>query len=115
MLVAMRLIAILALVLATGVAACGGGGDGGAEASSWDGPSFPYPDDGVLPVDGFRAHADAVDEDWERDPEALAREFTQMPGGDVTVEGDRVTLVRDDLEDDSVRAERYVLELERDG
>jgi hypothetical protein len=115
MLVSMRAVAILALVFATGVAACGGSAGELHETGSWDGPQRPYPDDGVLPVEDFRTHAEAVDADWERDPEALAREFTQVPDGTVTVADGRVTLLRDSLEDDSVRAERYLLELEREG
>jgi len=109
----MRLLAILALVLGTTVAACGGADDAEPPAS-WSGLQRPYPADGVLPVDGFRAYAESQDADWERDPETLVREYTRLADGAVTVESGRVTLLRDSLEDDSVRAERYVLELERD-
>jgi hypothetical protein len=112
MLRSMRLLAILALVLATAVAACGGTGE--AAPAAWDGPQRPYPTDGVLPVDDFRAYADSVDADWERDPAAVAREYVRAAGA-VTVAGSTATLLRDDLEDDSVRSERYVLELEQDG
>jgi len=112
MLSSMRSIAILALVLGTAVAACGGADDSPPPAS-WGGLQRPYPADGVLPVDEFRAYADSLDAEWERDPETLAREYTRVTDGAVTVEDGRVTLLRDSLEDDSVRAERYVLDVER--
>jgi len=68
----------------------------------------------VLEVETFRQHAEAVDESWERAPTALAREFLQGDEGETSVHGGRVTVLRDGLEDDSIRAERWVLELERD-
>ena len=100
-----------ALVFAIGVAACGGTSSG---PTTWEGPPRPFPDDGVLAVDGFNDYVDATEGGWRLDPGQLALEFTQSSGR-VTVEGDRVTVLRDDLEDDSVRAERYVLELRPDG
>jgi hypothetical protein len=112
MLTRMKRLAVSALVFAIAVAACGGTSSG---PTSWSGPTRPYPDDGVLAVDEFNDYADTVEGDWQRDPEQLAFEFTRAPNGDVTVDGDRVTLLRPDLEDDSVRAERYVLELRPDG
>jgi ABC-type glycerol-3-phosphate transport system substrate-binding protein len=121
MLSAMRLLAILGLLLATAVAACGGDDDAAAPAT-WDGPQRPYPESGVLPVEEFRAYAESVDEDWERAPGELAREFVQPPaatGGPespaVTVSGpadQQVTVTLEGLADDSVAALRYVLELE---
>ena len=113
MLFSMRQLAILALVLGTAVAACGGADDAEPPVS-WGGLQRPYPAGGVLPVDDFRAYAESLDADWERDPETLAREYTRVTDGAATVEGGHVTLLRDSLEDDSVRAERYVLDLERD-
>ena len=101
-----------ALVFAIGVAACGGTTAG---PTTWDGPPRPFPDDGVLAVDGFNDYAEAAAGDWQLDPERVALEFTRVPNGDITVDGDRVTVLRGNLEDDSVRAERYVLELRRDG
>jgi hypothetical protein len=112
MLSSMRSIAILALVLGTAVAACGGADDSPPPAS-WGGLQRPYPADGVLPVDEFRAYAESLEADWERDPKALARAYTQVTDGTVTLDDGRVTLLRDSLEDDSVRAERYVLDVER--
>jgi hypothetical protein len=126
MLRAMRLIAILALLLATGVAACGGGDDTAAP-TSWDGPQRPYPAGGVLPVEEFQAYAESVDEDWESDPQAVARQYTQLeetgtepapeePTVSLSeLDDGRLTVTRDGLADDSVAAERYVLELEQDG
>jgi hypothetical protein len=111
-----RLLAVLVLVLAMSLAACGGeeAAETTTETTSWEGVHFPYPANGELPVGDFRAYADSVDADWERDPAALAREFVGKDGT-VSVDGNRVTLLRDGLEDDSVRAERFVLELEEDG
>jgi hypothetical protein len=124
MLLAMRLLAIIGLVLATGVAACGGDDDEQAAPASWNGPQRPYPESGVLPVDQFRAYAESVDEDWERDPTAVARAYVRLPesaGGPespvVTVSplrGQQVTVTREGLADDSVAAERYVLTVEED-
>ena len=68
----------------------------------------------MLEVNAFQEHADAVDEEWERDPEALAREYLGELEGEVSVDGSQVTLLREDLQDDSVEAERFVLELEPD-
>jgi hypothetical protein len=123
MLSSMRLLAILALVLATTVAACGGEEERAAPAS-WNGPQRPYPADGVLPVGEFRAYAESVDAEWERDPGALARAFVRLPETEpgpesptVTVsplQGQQVTVTREGLADDSVADERYVLTLEKD-
>jgi hypothetical protein len=109
----MRAIAILGLALAIGVAACGGSKD--AAPTTWNGPERPYPADGALPVEEFNAYADATEGNWKQDPEQLALEFTQVHGAEATVEGAEVTLLRDDLEDDSVRAERYVLHVRPEG
>jgi Tfp pilus assembly protein PilP len=102
---------VVLLLLVLALAGCGGGS---GEAHEWAGLERPYPENGVLPVDEFREHAESVDEDWEREPEALAREYLGVEDGTVTMAGPRLTLLRDSLEDDSVRAERYVLELEQD-
>ena len=125
MLSSMRLLAILWLLVATLVAACGGDDDAAAPAT-WGGPQRPYPANGVLPVDDFRAYAESLDEEWEQVPEELAREYVRPPaetGGPesptVTVSGlvgQQVTVTLEGLADDSVAAERYVLELdEHDG
>jgi len=109
----MRSLALLALVLATGIAACGGVEEPAPAPASWDGPGFPLPADGEVPVDAFRVYAESVDEPWERDPAAVAREFARLPAAAVTVDGRHVTVLKDGLEDDSVRALRYELELEQ--
>jgi hypothetical protein len=123
MLRVMRALAILALLLATAVAACGGDDEDAAPAS-WGGLQRPYPESGELPVDEFRAYAEAVDEEWERDPVGLAQAFLRMAPAEPTSpeepsvafinQGPLVTVVREGIPDDSVRAERYVLELDED-
>ena len=115
----MRGLAVLALVAVIGVAACGGGG--GSEESeqpagaSWAGPAAPYPEDGVLPVDGFNDYSEAVDAEWELDQAAVAREYVKREDVKVTVTEAAVIVQDDDLEDDSVRSERFTLELAADG
>ena len=109
------LVTISALVLA------GCGTDETAEPSEtqptidWDGVAEPRPRGGELEVESFRRYAEAVDEGWERDAEALVREYLRIDDGVLTVDGEQATLLRDRLEDDSVRAERWVLALDRDG
>ena len=129
MLLTMRLLAILALLLATAAAACGGEEDERAAPATWNGLERPYPESGMLPVDEFRAYAESVDEAWERDPEALAAEFTQLAETGQTspeepvvtmafteANGPTVTVTRSGIADDSVAAERFVLGLdEHDG
>lgn len=108
------------------VAACvvllsGCGGNASSEPAdtqpeiAWQGVPDPRPRDGVLEVDAFRGYAENVNGDFELDPAALVREYLRVDEGVVTVDGERATLLRDSLEDDSVRAERWVLDLEREG
>ena len=104
----LRLVTVIPVLL---LAACGTS----PTHPDWSGPAELRPSDGVLEVKAFQEHADAVDEDWERDPEALAREYLGELEGEVSVDGSKVTLLREDLQDDSVEAERFVLELEPDG
>ena len=68
-----------------------------------------------MEVDAFREHARRVEKEWERDPAALAREYLGREQAETSVQGTQVTVSRDDLQDDSVRAERWVLELEQRG
>ena len=102
-----RLVTVIPVLL---LAACGAS----PTHPDWSGPAELRPSDGVLEVNAFQEHADAVDEEWERDPEALAREYLGELEGEVSVDGSQVTLLREDLQDDSVEAERFVLELEPD-
>src|ERR671917_608590 len=78
---------------------------------TWDGVSELRPRDGVLDVDEFRRYTESVAEGFETDPEALVREYLRVEGGDVSTDERRMTLLRDSLEDDSVRAERWLLDL----
>jgi len=85
-------------------------------ALGWAGPSDLRPRDGTLDrVEGFRAYVEIVNRDWKNDPEGVAREYLLVGEGDASVDGTTVTILRDRLEDDSIRAERWVLELERAG
>ena len=108
-------VVLLAVLL---LAACGGGDEAGStptvDGTRWSGPAELRPAEGVLDVDDFDRHAESVDEAWERDPELLAREFLRVQDGEADVADGRVVVTRDNLQDDSVRAERWVLELERD-
>ena len=92
---------------------------------SWKGLPEPLPADGKLPVGEFNAYAETVDEPWERDLAATIDEFigrdeneapsvsfqaTSGPeGGGPT----SASLLLDGLLDDSVRARRYQLMLDR--
>jgi len=99
----------------------GCGGDDADEAATtepaptWEGVSELRPRDGTLDVEEFRAYTESVDEEFEADPEALVREYLRVDDGEVTTDGPRTTLLRDSLEDDSVRAERWLLDLAREG
>ena len=102
---------LLLVVVLLPLAGCGGSDP----PPEWIRPAELRPRTGVLEVEDFRRHAQAVNEEWERDPAALAREYLGGGEGEITVDGRQVTLLRDGLEDDSIRAERWVLELEREG
>jgi hypothetical protein len=112
-------LALVAVLLAAG---CGGGDDETAPAARWDGPAHPLPAERSLPVQGFEAYAQSVDEAWERSPSEVAESFAR-PGrldGFVTigiadvVDGATTADVRvDRLADDSVRTLRFELALER--
>jgi hypothetical protein len=91
-------------------------------ASAWSGLSFPLPEDGSLPVDQFNAYAETVDEPWERDLAGVMDAFVEAGAGDAcsrsfqaTSSGDSATatLTLEGLMDDSVRAQRYELDLGR--
>ena len=113
----MRLLAS-ALVAVTLLAGCGYGDDDDeqstttVEPASWSGPPRPA-EDGTISVEGFNEYAESLPE-TERLPRPLAVEFlrprepyevsTKMRTGGATV-----FVLRDNLEDDSVRAERHQL------
>jgi len=99
----------------------GCGGDDADEAAdtqpppTWNGVAELRPRGGVLDVAPFRRYTESVEEEFESDPEALVREYLGLEDGEVTTDGPRTTLLRDSLEDDSVRAERWLLDLSREG
>jgi hypothetical protein len=102
------------------MAGCGGGGEADEGATTeppltWEGVAELRPRDGVLDVEEFGAYTERVDEEFEVDPEALVREYLRVEDGEVTADGPRTTLLRDSLEDDSVRAERWLLDLAQEG
>jgi hypothetical protein len=81
-----------------------------------------------LPVDDFNAYTESIDEPWERDLAAITDAFVESGASDAsarsfqgTSTGDgssaSTSLTLDGLNDDSVRAQRYELELSqrRDG
>ena len=122
---------LLGLVLALGMTACGGDDDDGdvaatptttATATGWSGPPRAA-DDGTIDVAAFEQRAVAVQEPWERAPLTVATEFLRPderepsaasievvvpPEGGETA---RVVATFDRLLDDSIRAQRYELEL----
>jgi hypothetical protein len=83
----------------------------------------PLPADGTLPVDAFNAYTESIDEPWERDLSEITNAFVEAGAGDATQrsfqatttgEGSvsaSATLTLEGLFDDSVRAQRYELEL----
>jgi hypothetical protein len=118
-----RFLAYAAAALSAAMlAACGGG----EEAPAWSGPPDPAAD-GTVPVDGFAAYADEVDEEWEGSAAMAAAEFLRLDErtaartsieGTASAEGtgpETVTVTLDGLLDDSVRAERWTLTFEPDG
>ena len=82
----------------------------------------PLPAEGTLPVDDFNAYMDSVDEAWERDLAGVMDAFVEAGAGDAgsrsfqaNSSGDSATatLTLEGLMDDSVRAQRYELDLSR--
>ncbi len=88
---------------------------------------FPLPADGRLPVDAFNAYTESIDEPWERELSALVDAFVEGGASDATQRSFQATstgegggsatasLTLGGLLDDSVRAQRYELELSRRG
>lgn len=110
---------LLLTTLALGLAGCGSGEEAAPgetqPAIEWAGVAEPRPQGGELEVDSFRRYAETVDAEWERAPDSVVREYLGLDFGTVTVAGTEAVLLRENLEDDSVQAERWVVELERDG
>jgi len=82
----------------------------------------PLPAEGTLPVHGFNAYMESIDEPWERDLAGVMDAFVEAGAGDsssrsfqATSSGDSATatLTLEGLMDDSVRAQRYELDLSR--
>jgi len=107
------------------IAAAALAGCGGSSGHTWGGPPAPAAD-GTVSVEAFEAHRETVEEPWESSPALVAAEFVRL--GERTAvntsietssesEGSSptVTITLDGLLDDSVRAERWVLELEPAG
>ncbi|MCP9486239.1 MAG: hypothetical protein MSC30_10275 [Gaiellaceae bacterium MAG52_C11] len=92
-------------------------------AEEWTGLPEPLAADGTLPVDPFNAHAERVDESWERDVASTAREFIgfeELEAPNVSFQAasgpegggpTSASLQLDGLLDDSIRARRYDLTL----
>lgn len=97
------------------LAGCGGDDDSSATPATWEGVAELRPRNGALDVEAFRSYLERVDAEFERKPETLVREYLRIEDGTLTVDGPRTTLLRDSLEDDSVRAERWLLDLAREG
>jgi hypothetical protein len=109
------LAATICVLLLAGCGSDDGDAAGTTTVAGWEGVPEPRPRSGMLDVEGFRSYTESVDADFETDQEALVREYLRVEDGEVTVGGPRTTLLRDSLEDDSVRAERWLLDLAREG
>jgi len=108
-------VSLLAAALASG---CGGDDD----EPRWPGPGQGL---GMLQVGAFNEHADDVEGTWERSAALTAAEFVRVDrstarnvsiasrGGPEDAPEALVEVVLDGLLDDSVRARRFVLELDR--
>ena len=80
---------------------------------TWSGPPQPA-EDGTISTEGFNEYAQTLPESKRNDAQALALEFVrpQKPytvASDQRLGGTTFTITRTGLEDDSVRAIRYVL------
>jgi hypothetical protein len=82
--------------------------------ATWSG-SPPAAGDGTISVEGFNAYAEGLPES-KQNPRSLAIEFLRLREPfEVTQDtsragGSKVFVLRDNLEDDSVHAQRYTLE-----
>ena len=130
-----KLLAATALGLALSLSACGGDDDGEVDANrgcasappssaDWHGRAEGARPAGRVEVVPFNSFLESADPEISDSPCNAARVFLHLdrPQGegttvDVTVEPEsaaeaRVTITRDHLPDDSVRAERWTLEFE---
>ena len=121
----MRLLVCGALFLLVGAAAgCSSAAEG---EHAWGGPPEPG-ENGVVSVDYFASHQRAIDEHWEGSAAMAAAEFLRLDdrtAATTTIEAEAgpegtgpqtVVVTLDGLADDSVRAERWMLEFdEEDG
>ncbi len=117
----MRTLACIGVALAAFASGCSGN-----DERVWSGPPQPAAD-GSVSVAEFAAYQEAVDEAWERSAVLVAAQFTAVGETRATSKGIRassseegtgpetVTVTFDGLLDDSVRAERWTLELEPSG
>jgi hypothetical protein len=107
--------ALFAVVLLAG---CGYGDDDAAkstattQSATWSGPPRPA-EDGTISVEGFNEYAESLPES-KRLPKPLAVEFLRprepyAVSTKMRIGGGTVFVLRDNLEDDSVRAERHEL------
>lgn len=107
--------AVIALVALGG---CGYGDDDDAktttkvEPATWTGPPKPA-ENGTISVEGFNEYAESLPQ-ARRAPRPLAIEFVRprepyQVTTKMRIGGGTVFVLRDNLEDDSVRAERYEL------
>jgi hypothetical protein len=108
---------LFALILALGGCAFGGAVTSGTNTArppaTWPGPPQPGKD-GSVSVQGFNEYVQTLPPSRRGGPKELALEFLQPRGKyQLTMAtrpgGSTVTVIRDNLEDDSVRADRYVL------
>jgi hypothetical protein len=94
-------------------------------SEDWKGLPEPLPADGTLPVDAFNAHAESVDEPWERGVRATVDEFIGFDELEAPIVSFQATsgpegggpasasILLEGLLDDSVQARRYDLTLSR--
>jgi hypothetical protein len=125
--VCVRSVGTLVFALAACVAALAVAGCGGSHDDEWPGPPAAVAADGSASVEAFAEYQESVDEDWERSTLLIAAEYLDVDDVDASrkaIEASReeegtpdetVVVELDGLLDDSVRAQRWTLELESAG